>query len=430
MNFITGLYIDRESHTGSTAGRGLIYGFLPPVNTNTVVPGAANILPTALGYYPSHRGVNETYSGFLQASWSITHTLTLDAGARYTQVDGSSTQSNLYIAPFYLSLFAGAATGVPCNSVGVPASTACLFVPPGEPINIKYSENNVSPEVTLTWKPSEDITIYGSYKTGYKPGGVSQPSVLLESNLAGDLNYGPEKADGGEVGFKGAFLDRRLSIISSLYYYQFTGLQLNEFDSATTSFFIRNAGSAVTRGGEIQGTYQANSELSFNGTVDYNDAYYSSYANAACYAGQTLAEGCDIATASGTNLQNLTGKALSNAPRWVVITGVSWNHPMRKGLNLGVDADVKYSSKYAFTLDGSPIGVQGGFAKLNARLRLFGDNDRWEAALIGRNLTNEFVALAGTTQPGTGNAEDHFAPEYTALVDRGREVIIQFTVRR
>jgi iron complex outermembrane receptor protein len=74
--------------------------------------------------------------------------------------------------------------------------------------------------------------------------------------------------------------------------------------------------------------------------------------------------------------------------------------------------------------------VQDGFAKVNARLRVFGDDNRWELAVIGRNLTNQFVAISGAAQPGAGNAEDHFAPEYTALVDRGREVTLQFTVRR
>jgi iron complex outermembrane receptor protein len=172
--------------------------------------------------------------------------------------------------------------------------------------------------------------------------------VLLESNLASDLSFGREKAKGGEVGFKATFLAHRLSLISSLYYYEHTDLQLYEFDSTTTSFFITNAGSAVTRGAEIQGAYQASPQLSFCGIVDFNDGYFSSYPNAACYAAQTVAEGCNIPTAFGTDLQNLTGKALPNAPRWVFATGFAWNHPVSKGLDLGLDADVKYSSKYAF----------------------------------------------------------------------------------
>ena len=429
LNFIAGVFYDHELHFGETIGRGLIYGFLPPVNSNTQIPGAANILPTAIGYWPTHHSTIDTYSAFVQGSWKITPTLTLDAGARYTDIEGSSNQNNAYIAPFYLSLFAGVGTGAPCNSLGLPVITACLFVPPGEQVNFKYSENNISPEVTLTWKPGADLTLYGAFKTGYKPGGISAPSVLLESNLASDLNFGPEKALGGEVGLKGTFFDRRLSIISSLYYYQYTALQLNEFDSQTTSFFIRNAGAALTKGVEVQGAYQASPELSFSGIVDYNDGYFSSYPGAACYVGQTAAQGC-VTSPAGTSLQDLSGKPLPNAPRWVVTTGFSWNHPVSKGLNLGLDGDLKYSSKYAFTLDGSPLGVQDGFMKLNARLRMFGDDNRWELAVIGRNLTNQFVAITGTAQPGTGNAQDNFAPEYTALVDRGREVTLQFTVRR
>lgn len=440
VNFIVGGYIDKGERLSSTIGRGLIFGFLPPINTSTEVAGADIDLPTAIGYYPQHEATTHTYSVFGQVTWDITDTLQLDGGVRYTKVTEDSFSRNRYIAPFYLSLFAGVGTGTPCNELGLPPVTACLFVPPTDHVALEHNEDNVSPEVTLTWRPNDSLTLYAAYKTGYKPGAVSNPSVLLESNLGSDparnLDFGPEKSKGGEVGLKATLLDGDLQLSSSLYYYQFDGLQLSTFDSTTTSFLIRNAGSAVTKGGELQFTYRATPDLVFRGSVNYNDAYFSDYDNVACYVGQTAAQGCNIPVldASGNPIpgrfsQDLSGFTMAGAPLWVVVGGFTWDKEIGDGMMLGVDADFKYADDYRTNNTGTPLAVQDSYVKVNARVRISGDEDHWEAALIGRNLTNEYVILGATATPGTGNAQDGFSQQLTGIIERGREIGVQFTLR-
>jgi iron complex outermembrane recepter protein len=429
LNFIFGGYADHQKRYGDTIGRGLIFGVLPGVNTNVALPGADNILPTAIGYWPRHHGTTDTYSAFAQLTWHIQDNVTLDAGARYTKVDGKQVSRNAYLAPFYASLFAGAATGQPCNSLGLPAATACLFVPSTDSAQSKFNEDNLSPEATLSWRPTDQVTLYAAYKTGYKPGGASAPSVLLESNLKNDLTFGSEKSKGGEVGLKASLMDGKLFLITSAYYYKFNGLQLSQFDSATTSFFIRNAGSAVTKGAEVQATYSVTPELTLNGSVTYNDAYFSDYRNVVCYAGQTAATGCNISNGAGGFLQDLSGHSLANAPPWSILGGASWNHPLGGGLALGIDGDFKYSDDYKLGATGSPRAFQSSFVKFNARIRLSAQDDHWEAALIGRNLTNKFIAIGATNKPGTNNAQDGFTEELFGIVARGREVSMQLSYR-
>ena len=50
--------------------------------------------------------------------------------------------------------------------------------------------------------------------------------------------------------------------------------------------------------------------------------------------------------------------------------------------------------------------------------------------MIGRNLTNKFVTIGATAKPGTGNAQDGFTEELTGLVERGRQIALQVTLRR
>lgn len=409
FNVIFGGYYDHQKRYGDTIGRGLIAAYLPPINTTILEQGSIDILPTAIGYWPQHRGTTDTYSAFGQINWEILDNLTLDAGLRYSSVKGRSNSRNVYLAPFYANLG--------------------IFVPPTQVVDFSFDEENVSPEATLSYEPSRDLTIYASYKSGYKPGGISSPAVLLKSNLAQALVFDKEKSKGGELGVKARLLDDRVSLITSLYYYEFTGLQLNQFDSATTSFFIRNAGAAITKGFEVQVKARATDALTLNAIVNYNDGYFSEYQNAACYVGQTAAQGCNVAAPGGRFLQDLSGSPLPSAPKWVAMAGASWIQPISSRLKLGVDIDMKYSDGFHLNSTGSPRAVQGSFAKLNARVLLAESDDRWELALIGRNLTNKYIALTAVNKPGTNNAFDGFSEELAGTTDRGRQVSMQLQVK-
>ncbi|NJN51584.1 MAG: TonB-dependent receptor [Gammaproteobacteria bacterium] len=50
-----------------------------------------------------------------------------------------------------------------------------------------------------------------------------------------------------------------------------------------------------------------------------------------------------------------------------------------------------YSDEYSVREDQHPLGIQDAYTKWDARLALTDTADTWEVALIGRNLTNEYV---------------------------------------
>ncbi|WP_084421661.1 TonB-dependent receptor [Henriciella litoralis] len=403
LNYIVGAYADHQERYADTVGRGLIFGYLPPINETVLPDGADDVLPTALGYWPQHEGETDTYSVFGQVTWDISSKLTLDAGARFTKVEGKNSSRNSYVDPFY-------------NSLGI-------FVPPTTTVRNEFDEENVSPEATLSYQPNTDTTVYVTYKTGYKPGGISNPAVLLNSVFAQDVVFEKETSSGGEVGIKTRLANGRANVIASIYRYEFDDLQLSQFDSATTSFFIQNAGSAITQGVDLQATAQLTDELSVNGIVNYNDGYFSDYKDAGCYPTQTPEQGCV------GGLQDRTDSPLPNAPEWVVMAGASWEKPISANLALGIDVDAKYSDEYSLGAGGSPNAVQDSFTKLNARVRLMARDESWDLALIGRNLTNEYVGLVATNKPGTNNAQDGNAELVMATIDRGRSVAIQLQKR-
>ncbi|MBL9071945.1 MAG: TonB-dependent receptor [Sphingopyxis sp.] len=77
------------------------------------------------------------------------------------------------------------------------------------------------PKATLTYKPSDDVTLYGGYSRGFRSGGFNQTGVgsIAASNGivgVGDV-FEAETADTFEVGLKTRFADRKITFNAAAY---------------------------------------------------------------------------------------------------------------------------------------------------------------------------------------------------------------------
>jgi outer membrane receptor protein involved in Fe transport len=238
------------------------------------------------------------------------------------------------------------------------------------------------------------------------------------------LRFGAESAKGGEIGYKGELFDRRLRVNSNVYYYEFSGLQRSSLDITTLTFTVRNAATAVTKGAEAEATFQATDQLSLRVSGAYNDAYYKSFPDAACY--KTTVPSC-LSRNVGANVvryQDLSGASISRAPKFVLIAGFDYETPVTDRLVLKLNGSVRHSSSYLTQEDGNPAGRQPSYEKFDAGISLADRDAGWELSLQGRNLSNEYVVLYSANKPG-GIAGD----EIQGYVDRPREVALQFAYK-
>ena len=337
-----------------------------------------------------------TYSGFGSLRWKILDYLELSGGARFTH----ETKSTVGVQEYRNAL--GAAFGL---------------APAGASISVDNSFSNWSPEVSLRYKPTDDLMAYVAYKTGYKSGGISNPATISAGNVVdpSPLGFRPEKSKGFEAGVKAEALDRTLRFDLTGYRYNFTDLQLTSIQ--VTSYFIRNAGKARTTGAEATIVWQATPELSLHGEAAYNDAKFIQYPGAQCYARITGTAGCV------GGFYDRSGQRLNRAPKGTISAGFDYNQPIGAGLELGLSGDATHTSKYYIHENGDPNSLQEGFWRVNANLRLGGEDDRWELALIGRNLTNEYIKVVSLDKTFG------VAGTYTVYSIRPHEVVLQGTVR-
>jgi outer membrane receptor protein involved in Fe transport len=374
LNFMVGAFYSDDNH----------YVF----NASRVAPVPVD---PATGKYQTWdrpgRTKGRTSSIFGQLRYTVDD-FELTGGARYTHESKDSVLQQTYVHPAFAAAF-----------------TTAKFTD-------RFRDSNVSPEATISYHPTSRSTIFASYKTGYKSGGLGLSSNLSTATTIDQITFGPEKVKGFEAGAKGELLNGKLRAELTAYTYRFSDLQVTAFNAATLGYTIQNAASVKQKGVEAQLFYQPVRELNLRGAVSYNRNRFGNFF-AQCFSGQTAAEGC---TPSG---QNLGGGPTRASPTWSGNAGFTYDVDLGDA-KLGFTGDAYYSSKYNAAEVRSPGSVQNAFWRFNASTRLE-LGERYELALIGRNLTDKRILLFNSDKPGS-------VRETYGTVSRPREIVLQGTV--
>lgn len=218
VNFTTGLFIQDGKVTNLvTLGGNTLY-----------FPAAAfPIRPGVLAQGVSQIDI-ESLSAFGQLRWQMAEQLEVAGGVRWTDEKRKLTVTNLLT-----------------NSRTVLA-----------PGSDRISSKNWSPEFTITYTPTDDLTLFGALKQAYKSGSFI---IVTPPNTGDRKNFGDEKVRGGEVGLKSRWMDRSLFFDVAAYYYRYYGLQtgVNEPVLGTGLPVLRtiNAGKAEIYGVDLELKY-------------------------------------------------------------------------------------------------------------------------------------------------------------------------------
>ncbi len=291
-------------------------------------------------------------SVFAEGTFKITPQLELSGGARYSIESRDSYQFSFASHPALAAAFPG-----------------------GLSLRDRYRDTNLSPQVTLRYKPTVDTTLYATYKEGFKAGGFNISAGLTAASTQAGSRYRAETAKGGEIGLRTLLLDRRLSLNVTGYSYEYSDLQVQFFDPVTISQVSGNAGKLRTQGVEADFNYRvpAVEGLSFRGAAAYNDARFHNYVGA-CYAGQTVLQGCNLVFSGGKfNAQDYENRTPPKAPKFSGRLGVTFETPVTSsGIGLRLSGDVSHTSSYNYSDALRPDAVQPAYTKLDAAIALKG----------------------------------------------------------
>lgn len=343
-------------------------------------------------------------SVFLQMSLDITPTLELSGGGRYSYEKKKFRLKHRY------------------TGLDVPT-----LVP-------ERDWDDFSPEATLSWRPSDDLTVFGSYRHGFLSGGFNAGS----GNPDRDRSFDQQITKGFEAGVKAQLLDGRLRTSLVGYTYDTSGLQVTAnvvFPGALSpEQVVLNAAEARTRGVEWDADFQVNDMLSLHGAVAYNHARYGAFDVAPCYSGQTIALGCNLSpTPAGPfSAQDLSGQRMQRAPDWSLQGGFNFALPINDGQTLNLWSDASYSSSYYGHVANKPDSLHGAYALVDAGLSYTNEALGYTIGLIGRNLTNKYVYYRSLDSVFTGSGTGTNSPtarlsDTNALVNRGRQIMVRLS---
>lgn len=178
------------------------------------------------------------YALFGDATYDITDRLKANVGVRWYSYNYT-----------YASTISGWGSGL---GAAAPSSTGL----------IRQSETGFNPKFNLSYEFDKDLMVYANVAKGFRPGGGNAiypttgpywSAVFAPYNFPGGkwpTSYKSDSVWSYEVGQKARFFDRRLTVNSSLYYEDWSNIQLEALPGDWPENI--NGNSAKIYGGEIE----------------------------------------------------------------------------------------------------------------------------------------------------------------------------------
>lgn len=349
--------------------------------------GASSTGAFARNLFTQH---GESTSFFTHNTFAVTDRLDLTVGARYVEEskDGEFEQlassnvacQNALLNPLTAAtgLLGQVAVGYLCFPFAAPSTT---------PIAPEFSDTFEDDELVYTVNASyaftDDIRAYASFTHGFKSGGFNLDPTAARGGA--DPRFQSELVDAYEIGLKTELFDNRLRANFAVFSSEMEDFQVLEFTGV--QFVTFNVPTVLADGAEMELFGSLTDNLSASLAVTYTDARYP--------------EDCAPASAPIT-VRSLCGSPLTNAPELVSVLGFDYNSDISSDLRFFLSGSVRYesdrrTSTQAYNVPTSgPVrqnllayDIQDSNAKVNLRLGIGGQDQRWSMELWGTNIFNE-----------------------------------------
>jgi iron complex outermembrane recepter protein len=295
---------------------------------------------------------NSTYAVFGQLEYPFTPKLSATTGLRYTHEATSIDIAQSLTDPLGLLGQAGTIT---------------------ERYLDERQWHALIPEISLSYRVDASSFYYGRISRGFKAGGFNTLSI--------QPSYDPEYVWAYEAGVKADIPSRSLRINTSIFYYDYSDMQVltlppNSQQDAIP--IITNAAKSSIMGIDLQGRYRPLRKLEITAGVTLLDACYKEFNS--------------VDPNNPASNPDHSGDPLPMAPDVSLQLGTNYRWPRYHHGALRLSANYKYQSAVYFNPYHDAAVRQQGYGLLNVSLGYTSYYDHWYAELYGNNLGDELYA--------------------------------------
>jgi iron complex outermembrane receptor protein len=231
------------------------------------------------------------------------------------------------------------------------------------------TESGFVPKVSLSYKPSNQLTLYGLYSEGFRIGGINTYAVAtgvpIEFNSDSTQNY--------EVGAKFDLVPGTMSFDIAAFHIMWNDIQSRLFTPVDFNAYTVNGGGAKIDGFEMSLIFRPSRNLTFTTNLTYNDARLSALLP------DSFAPGGGYAA----------GTRLPGASEWIIANQLDFelrDSPLRPRIG----AAHRYLSKAPVAFGATLEKGDYSLVDLNASIRVA---KGIEAGLFAKNLFDQYGIL-------------------------------------
>ena len=377
LSWIVGGYFQDNTLTN-----GDVTGFGPAI-TNLGYAPIANV-----GLERAYEQEATAYAVFGEFNLDITERLRLIAGLRWTYEEKDATrQITATTAP---DAFGAPLTTNPVAIAIVQAGLGVALNNPGaagHDLNQSREEDRFTPAITLEFDASENVMLFASYKEGFKGGGFD-----VRGNSTAFFEFDDETVTSYEAGLRADLWDGRAQFNATAYLAQYENQQISQFDG-TIGFNVGNAGETEVSGIDMDGRIALTDSLSLAAGLSYLDFEYTDFRRGNCAFGQTP----DGDVVNGVQLCDYTGRRGRFTPEWTGFARLDYMRPVSDQIDFVSTLNAGYTGEHNIHDNLDEAAIQDSYTLVDLRVGF--ESERWDVALIGRNLLDEEILTFAANVP-------------------------------
>jgi len=366
-------------------------------------PGPLSQRVSNLNRRSSRELENRSFAGFVDVSYALSERLSLSTGARYT---AERKQRQGWSGPVFPELGGGVTMGVPLSK----------------------RFGRWTPRLSVSYLAQPNLLVYASASRGFKSGGFNSTAVRPEDRAAA-TTFDPEELDSYEIGLKGRWFERRLSVDLSAFYGRYRDIQLTSQEiresDGTLATNIRNAARATVRGFELELRARPLPGLTLQGAVGVTDAKYQEFRDLAV-SPPANPGGCVNTVLSECGVANvialLNGGLLEPSAAAVDKSDLEFKHTPAFGYSLSaryeldvarlgrVSAQASWSQRdrVFFDIDNTESIAQAAYGLLDLKLSLTLADPRTQISVFAKNLLDRRYLAGGFSVQDVVSADSVF----------------------